>query len=84
MCVNISPIIQLVLWEIDIEGVSRSTVCYGTTSSQEPIPSTILRYNASAVKVRNAKSCLVRYENKNIFLLLRKNALAYYSATVNS
>jgi hypothetical protein len=31
---------------------------------------TIVSYNASAVKVYNAKSSLVRFENKNIFFYL--------------
>jgi hypothetical protein len=38
-------------------------------------------YKASAVKIYNATSSLVRFENKNIFFLL-KNALAYYNAGV--
>jgi hypothetical protein len=38
-------------------------------------------YNASAVKIYNATSSLVRFENKNIFFYL-KNALAHYSAGV--
>jgi hypothetical protein len=36
-------------------------------------------YNASAVKIYNATSCLVRFENKNIFFYF-KNVLVYYNA----
>jgi hypothetical protein len=36
-------------------------------------------YNASAVKIDNAASSQVRFENKNIFFYL-KNALAYNNA----
>jgi hypothetical protein len=43
---------------------------------------TIVSYNASAVKIYNATSNLVRFENKNCFQLLPKNGLAYYSAGV--
>jgi hypothetical protein len=38
-------------------------------------------YNAGAVKIYNATSSLVRYENKNISFA-SKNALAYYNAGV--
>jgi hypothetical protein len=40
-----------------------------------------MSYNANTVKNYNATSSLVRFENKNIFLL-QKNALAYYNAVV--
>jgi hypothetical protein len=41
----------------------------------------IVCYNASGVKIYNATSSLVCFENKNTyFLLLLKNALAYYNA----
>jgi hypothetical protein len=39
-------------------------------------------YNASAVKIYNATSSLVRYENIKSFLYICKNALAYYNAAV--
>jgi hypothetical protein len=48
---------------------------------QEPIKSTIVGYYAGAVKIYNAASSLVRFENKHIFFRL-KNALAYYNACV--
>jgi hypothetical protein len=38
-------------------------------------------YNTSAVNFYNARSSLVRFENKNIFFYL-ENALAYYNAGV--
>jgi hypothetical protein len=38
-------------------------------------------YNASAVKIYNATSSLVRFENNNIFITT-KNALAFYNAGV--
>jgi hypothetical protein len=40
-----------------------------------------VRYNASAVKINNATSSLVRFENKNTFFTV-KNALAFYNAGV--
>jgi hypothetical protein len=43
--------------------------------------STIVSYNASAVKIYNARSSLVRFGNKNIFFAMQ-NALAYYNAGV--
>jgi hypothetical protein len=39
-------------------------------------------YNAGAEKNYNAISSLVRFGNKKYFLLLGKNALAYYNAGV--
>jgi hypothetical protein len=41
---------------------------------------TIASYTANTVKMYNAKSSPVRFENK-YFLLLLKNALAYYLHT---
>jgi hypothetical protein len=38
-------------------------------------------YNASAVKIYNATSSLVRFEDKNIFFYF-ENDLAYYNAGV--
>jgi hypothetical protein len=35
---------------------------------------TIVSYNASAVKIYNATSSLVRFENKNIFFCLEKRS----------
>jgi hypothetical protein len=49
----------------------------------EPNPTTAI-YNASAVKIYDALSSLVHYENNKYFLHLEKNALAYYNAGVNS
>jgi hypothetical protein len=40
---------------------------------------TIVSYDAGAVKIYNATSSLVRFENKNIFFYLR-TALAFYAA----
>jgi hypothetical protein len=45
-------------------------------------PGVKLRMALCAVKIYNATSSLVYFENKNTFFLLRKNALAYYSAGV--
>jgi hypothetical protein len=42
---------------------------------------TIVSYNASAVKIYNAKSSLVRFETKIVSTSL-KNALSYYNAGV--
>jgi hypothetical protein len=41
---------------------------------------TIVSYTASAVKIHNSTSSLVRCENKKCFLLHWKNAPAYYNA----
>jgi hypothetical protein len=38
--------------------------------------------NASAVKIYNTMSSLVSFANKNIFIYLSKNGLAYYNACV--
>jgi hypothetical protein len=48
----------------------------------EPIEPAIVSYNASAVKIYSAPSSQVRFENKNIFLYIWKNALACYNAGV--
>jgi hypothetical protein len=37
-------------------------------------------YNASAVKIYDAMSSLVRFEKKKYFLRICKNGLAYYNA----
>jgi hypothetical protein len=37
---------------------------------------TTVSYNASVVKIYNATSSLVRFENKIVFIYVRKNALA--------
>jgi hypothetical protein len=47
----------------------------------EPILRPPFTYNASAVKIFNATSSLVRFENKNIFSTF-KTAVAYYNAGV--
>jgi hypothetical protein len=39
---------------------------------------TIVSYNASSVKIYDAKSSFVRLENNNIFFSLLKSALVYY------
>jgi hypothetical protein len=39
---------------------------------------TIASYNANDVKIYNATSSLVRFENKHVTSTLKKNALAYY------
>jgi hypothetical protein len=65
--------------------LKRSPVIFFTIASYSKFSSvanpTIASYNASAVKIHNASSSLVRFENKNIFFCL-KNALAYYKADV--
>jgi hypothetical protein len=44
---------------------------------------TIASYNASAVKIYNATSSLVRFANKNIFLCIEKTLyVSYYNACV--
>jgi hypothetical protein len=43
---------------------------------------TIASYNASVVNFYNATDSLVCFENKKYFLLIWKNALAYYNAGV--
>jgi hypothetical protein len=50
-----------------------------TLTKYQKIPGanpTIARYNAGAVKFYNAASSLVRFENKNIFYRICKNALS--------
>jgi Cft2 family RNA processing exonuclease len=42
----------------------------------------ITSYNTSDVKIYNATSSLVRYENKNTFSFASKNALTCYNAGV--
>jgi hypothetical protein len=39
---------------------------------------TIGSYNASSVKMYNATSSLVRFENKNLFRYFKKRSIAYY------
>jgi hypothetical protein len=41
---------------------------------------TIVSYNGNAVKIHNATSSLLLFENKNTFLFFEKNALACYNA----
>jgi hypothetical protein len=48
---------------------------------QDPNP-TIVSFNASAVKIYNAASSLVRFVSKNSFFCFRKNALASYNVGV--
>jgi hypothetical protein len=43
---------------------------------------TFVSYNASAAKIYNAKSSLLRFENKFIFFHICKNALAYYNVAL--
>jgi hypothetical protein len=44
--------------------------------------SAVKNYHASAVKIYSATNSLEHFENKNIFLYICKNALAYYNAGV--
>jgi hypothetical protein len=41
---------------------------------------TIAKYNASVVNFYNAKGSVARFENKNIFYSILKNAVGYYNA----
>jgi hypothetical protein len=44
---------------------------------------TVVSYNASTIKIYNATSSLVRFENKKVFFHFeRNNALAYYNAAL--
>jgi hypothetical protein len=43
---------------------------------------TIMSYNASAVKIYNPTSSIVRFQNKDILFYNEKNALSLYNAGV--
>jgi hypothetical protein len=53
------------------------------TRSKPPLSNpTIVSYSASVVKIYNATSSLLRFENKTIFFNLKKTHLAYNKADV--
>jgi hypothetical protein len=63
-----------------MEQVLFNPLCIGTRQPGANL--TIASYNASAVKIYNATSSLVRFESKNTFFGISKNALAYCNAGV--
>jgi hypothetical protein len=55
---------------------------HGGEPQLEPILPTTAMPNASAAKIYNVTSSIVRFENNNIFFLDFENVLAHYNASV--
>jgi hypothetical protein len=66
------------LWQNQLTSSASQFAIYTKIVTNKPgsYP-TIASYNASAVKIYNASSSPLRFENKNIFSFTKKNALAY-------